>query len=132
MYYSTDKVLEIMKDYKVYIQTINDLRNSYASVGVGQYGIEATLPKGNNISNIVEREALRQLDNSKLLSDRMTDINYIQNRWDRVTNEQDAIILNLRLSGYNIVTIAHKLNCSRYQVHKRLKIIADTIRGYPQ
>lgn len=132
MYYSTDKVLEIIKHYKTYIDSINDLRLSYSSVGVGQYGLDAAMPKGNNISNIVEREALRQLDNSKLLSDRMTDINYIQNRWDRVTNEDDAIILNLRLSGYKVVTIAHKLNCSRFQIHKRLRVIADTIRGYPQ
>ena len=47
--YSTEKIMDLINNYPFYISRIKELRKRYDSeVGggnIGQYGIEATLPK---------------------------------------------------------------------------------------
>lgn len=131
-YYSPQKVLEIINEYYNSLNCIQHVSKEHASVGVSQYGIEAVMPKGNNISNVVEKEALRQLEDTKYFAEMYTDIKYLQDRLYRVRNEQDAIILKFKLDGYSAIDISRIMNCSRDNVHKRLRTIANTIVSYPQ
>lgn len=131
-YYDIPKVLEIIRNYHHNINYIRDMSRDYASVGVSQYGIEASLPKGNNITDAVANEALRQIEMTGYFADIMTDIKYIQDRWDRVTDEKEAQVLNLRLSGLSASEIGQVIGCSERNVNKILRQVAQTIISYPQ
>lgn len=131
-YYTVKKILEIINLYHININNVRDLTRDIASVGVAQYGIESSLPRGNTISNIVEKEALRQIETNAFFAQMMTDIKFLQDRWDRVTNEQEAQILSLRLTGYSVRDISERLKISRKSVYLKLENIARTIGGYPQ
>lgn len=125
-YYNTEKVLEIMKDYHVNTQAIKNWNKEYASVGVGQYGIEAAMPRANTISNPVENEAIRQMEDVKHYADIQTDIKYLNDRLYRVPNEYEYI-LGLRLLGYSVTDIQESIGKSRGYVHNRLIRIAKSI-----
>lgn len=131
-YYTVPKILEIIKEYRSKMDWIKEVDRDIKSVGVAQYGIEASLPKSNSVSSAVEKEALRQIENNVVFSSILTDIKYVQQRWDRVTSERDAQVLSLRLDGYKATDIAQVMNMERSNVHRVLKRIACQIKGYPQ
>ena len=131
-HYSINKILQIIKYYHINIKNMKELQIEARSVGVSQYGVEASLPKGNKISNVIEQEVIRQIENTKFWSDMATDIKYIQDRLHRVTDEQEAKALHLRLDGYSVVDIAKLLGIERAHVYRLLRNVARTIKGYPQ
>src|SRR5699024_5386640 len=128
-YYSTEKILEIIKHYHTNMQNIKEWQRDHASVGVVKMGIEATMPKANTLSDVVANEAIRQIEDSKFFTEMETDIKYLQQRWDRVTNESDARILSLKLGGLSSWEIGNVVQCSERNVNKRLWVVAKTIQG---
>ena len=130
--YSVEKILQIIKCYHVNIQNLKELERDMRSVGVSQYGEESALPRGNKISNVVENEALRQIEKTKFWAEIITDIKYLQERWHRITDEQEAMVLNLRLNGYSVSDIAQIMKMDRSNVYRMLRNIAKQIKGYPQ
>src|SRR5690606_13462132 len=130
--YSIEKILQIIKYYHVNIQNLRELERDMRSVGVSQYGEESALPRGNKISNVVESEALRQIENSKFWAEIITDIKYLQDRYHRITDEKEAMVLNLRMDGYSVRDIAQLMKMDRSNVYRMLKSIAKQIKGYPQ
>ena len=114
------------------MKNIKEMERGLASVGVVQYGIEATLPKSNAISKVVENEAVRLADSSRYWVETITDMKYIQDRWHRVTDEKEAMILNLRLNGISIAEIGYIMKLDRSNVYRNLRKIAKNIKGYPQ
>lgn len=131
-YYTVDKVLSIINSYHINVNNVREISREMASVGVSQYGIESSMPKSNTISNVVEKEAMRQLEMSTFFADMITDMKYLQDRWDRVTEETEAQILAMRLSGYSATDISMRLKMSRKNVYLKLRNIARIIGGYPQ
>ena len=130
--YSVEKILQIIKHYHINIQNLKTLERDMRSVGVSQYGEESALPRGNKISNVVESEALRQIENSKFWAEIITDIKYLQDRWHRVTDKQEVMVLNLRLNGYSVSDIAQIMKMDRSNIYRMLRNIAKQIKGYPQ
>ncbi|MBP1971596.1 transcriptional regulator [Virgibacillus natechei] len=131
--YTTKKIMQIIKYYHINVQNLRDMQQeSMKSVGVSQYGLEASLPKGNDIKSVVENEALRRIENTKFWAEIITDIKYLQDRWDRITDEKEAQILSLRLSGYRTTDIAEIMKMTRSGVHRTLERIACRIKSYPQ
>lgn len=132
-YYSVNRILKIIHTYHVNMKNIKEMEQGLnASVGVAQYGIEATLPKGNAITKVVENEAIRQVDNSRYWAETITDMKYIQDRWHRITDEKEAMILNLRLNGITVAEISYIMHMSQSGIYKCLRKIAKTIKSYPQ
>lgn len=131
-YYSINKILQIIHQYHVNINALQTVEKEYKSVGVSQYGDDAVMPKGNNVSSPTEVEAVRLIENNKMWSNMMTDIKYIQQRWDRVTDEQQAMVLHLRLSGYNMTDISHIVRKKKSQTYNLLRKAARAIKSYPQ
>src|SRR5690606_8486322 len=130
--YSINKILQIIKYYHIHMQNLKALERDMRRAGVSQYGEESALPRGNKISNIVENEALRQIENTKFWAEIITDIKYLQDRWHRITDEQEAMVLNLRLSGHSVRDIAQLMKMDRSNVYRMLRSIAKQIKGYPQ
>src|SRR5699024_7555364 len=103
-----------------------------ASVGVSQYGEESSLPKSNARRNVEEKEAMRQMEMSTFFADMITDMKYLQDRGDRVTEETEAQTLAMRVSGYSAPEISMRVKMSRKNVYLKLRNIARIIGGYPQ
>lgn len=126
--YSAEKVMELINSYPYYIKRITALRKEYQDeVGggnIGQYGIEATLPKpqgGSTDPVFNEMQRLMKMDQE--LSRLESKTRYIQNRWNRITDERLATILNLRLSGYIYKEIADRVGLSEARVNQLIKEI---------
>lgn len=126
-YYSIDKILNIMKMYHTNLSNLQEIKKGMSSVGVSQYGEQAALPHGNTISSVTENEALRQIEQTKILSEIITDMKYIQDRWHRITDEQEAIIFHLRLNGYSALDISQVVKVSETHVYRTLKQIAEKL-----
>src|SRR5699024_8602149 len=94
------------------------------------YGIEATLPKSNQISDTVAEEAMRLIRGDSMFQLVESNVKYIQSRLDSVEDEEDAIILSLRLSGYTVKEIADLHSVTSRTIHRRLKDIAKMIQEY--
>lgn len=131
-YYSINRILKIIHMYHINMKNIKEMEQGMASVGVAQYGIDATLPKGNAISKVVENEAIRLVESSRYWAEIITDMKYIQDRWHRITSEKEAMILNLRLNGIPVAEIAIVMKMDRRNVYRILRNIARTIKSYPQ
>lgn len=126
-YYNTTKILDIIKMYNHNKKLLAEYKKQYASVGVTQYGIESTLPRASGNSDITANAALQQVASDRYYADIQTDIKYLEDRWDRITEEEDAEILHLRLQGYSSRDIAVTLGISKGTIHRRLRGIAATI-----
>lgn len=131
-YYSIKKIMQIIKYYHINIRNIRELQQDMKSVGVARYGEDSALPTSNKFSSVVENEVLRQIENTKFWSELITDMKYLQDRWGRITDENDAKILSLRLDGYSVSDIAYLMKTDRSNVYRSLKRIARQIKGYPQ
>ncbi|RDW17622.1 hypothetical protein CWR48_13990 [Oceanobacillus arenosus] len=131
-YYTTKKVMEIIKYYHIDTQNLRWMQEDKKSVGIAQYGIEATLPKGNGFSSVVENESIRQIENTKFWAEKITDMKYLQDRWYRITDEKEATVLQLRLNGYSISHIAELMKMERTGVYRMIERIACQIKSYPQ
>jgi len=130
-YYSIQKILQIMKDYHRNIQNITDMeQEDMQSVGVAQYGIEASMPKAGGISQVVENEAIRRVDSSRFWSIVSTDIAYIQDRLHKVkvTDDKFAMVLHMRLDGYSVEHIGRQLGMDRSNAYRILRRVVKVIK----
>lgn len=129
-YYTTEKVLEIIKDYQVYKGNMQEGDKGYSSVGVAQYGIEATMPKAQGTtSDVVANEAIKQVGESLVIASMRTDAKYLEDRLYRVEDEILKEILALRMEGHTIRDIAEVTLYSKSNVHKLLVKIAKIIKS---
>src|SRR5699024_1868085 len=129
-YYNTSKVLQIIKDYHIYKANISDMhKRDYASVGVTAYNEEAALPRANTISDVTANEALRGIDDLPVVAQMRTDIKYLEDRLDRVTDDIEIEILALRMEGLSASDIGAITLYSTRQIHRKLVDIAKLIDG---
>src|SRR5699024_8381036 len=129
-YYNTSEVLQIIKDYHVYKANIADTcKRDYASVGVTAYNEEATLPRANTISDVTANEAIRDMGELPVIAQMRTDIKYLEDRLDRVTDDIEVEILALRMEGLSASDIGAITLYSTRQIHRKLVDIAKLING---
>lgn len=126
MTYSIEKILEIMENYQIYKGNLEDTEKDYASVGVS---IITDMPRANSISNVVEREALRDIEELPAFALMRTDKKYLDDRLDRIEDNLHINILALRMEGLKIREIAYDVGYSKTHIHRLLIKIAETIRG---
>ncbi|MFA7745121.1 helix-turn-helix domain-containing protein [Salinicoccus roseus] len=126
--YSTEKIMELINNYPFYISRIKELRVKYNNAvgggSISQYGIEATMPKASGgTSDPVYNEVERVLKMDKELSRLEAKARYIQNRWDRITDERMARVFNLRLNGMTYQKIAEEVDISTTRVYQIMQDI---------
>src|SRR5699024_2448120 len=127
-YYNRKKVLEIIKNYRINMQAIQDNKKCYASVGVAQGGIESVMPKASGVtSDPTANEAIRQTSYD-YFAQLQTDIKYLQDRLNRVPDRlRDT--LDLRLAGCTVQEIYHHTKKSQATIYRELNEIADSVIG---
>lgn len=132
MTYSTKQVLTMIKEYQKNVKAIAHLRKEYLESicggNIAQYGIESTMPKAvGQTSDPVFREVTRLLKQDKVIAKFEMKVEYIQNRWDRVTDETQEIILSQVLSGTSYVYIAETMGISKTRVNQIMNDIAKIL-----
>lgn len=117
-----------MRNYRQWHLAIKEYRKDYKSVGVAQGGIESVMPKAKGTtSDVVFEEVVRQLEDSTVFAEIITDLKYMDDRVDRVKKHRDT--LKLRLQGYTIRDIAEIEEVSRMKVNRNLVDVANQIVG---
>jgi len=128
-YYTRNKVLEIIKNYKVNAQAIRDNKIDYKSVGVAQGGEESAMPKARGVTSDPTAEvAIRHADRYDYFTQLQTDIKYLQDRIDRVPSRL-IDTLELRLAGCTVKDIYYHTKKSQSTIYRELNEIADSVRG---
>lgn len=130
-YYTPQKIMTIIKYYPINVRSLKEIERDRQSIGIAQYGVEASMPHSSGISNVVEKEALRHIEDIKFWADIITDIKYIQNRWSRITDEREARILSLRLDGMSVSDIAKREGTDRRNVYRNLCDICEKLSTAP-
>ena len=131
--YSTEKIMDLINNYPYYISRLKELNSQYQSeIGGGitaQYGIESAMPKAQGMnSNPVENNVMRRKKMDKEITRLENKARYIQNRWDRITDERMALVFNLRLNGMTYRTIAFDLGISKSRVHQVMDEICELLQ----
>lgn len=129
MTYSTKQVLTLIKEYQKNVKAIAHLRKEYLESicggNIAQYGIESSMPKAvGQTSDPVFKEVNRLLKQDKVIQRFENKVKYIQNRWDRVTDETQEVILSQVLSGTSYEYIAETMGISKQRVHQIINDIA--------
>lgn len=129
MTYTTEQVMTLIYDYKENFTVYTNLMKEYQDVVMGgsiaQYGIESTMPKPQGqTSDPILREVQRLIKQDTVITKYETKVRYIQNRWDRIIDEKQAIAFNLKLNGKSNKIIAETIGCDVRKVKKILEEVA--------
>lgn len=133
MTYTTEEIMTLIKEYQTNVKAINHLRKEYLDIvcggNIAQYGIEATMPKPQGqTSDPVLREVERLMKQDKMIARYEQKVLYIQNRWDRVVDETQAVVFNQILSGVSYDYIAKTIGVSKQRIHQILIDIAVILK----
>lgn len=129
MTYTTEQVIDLIYNYKENFTVYTNLMKEYQDVVMGgsiaQYGIESTMPKPRGqTSNLVWNELQRLMKQDKMITKYENKVRYVQNRWNRIIDERQAIAFNLKLNGKSNKIIAETIGCDMRKVKKLLEEVA--------
>ena len=109
-----------LKDYHWMVKEIarlrEELNTSNASV-TAAYGIEATLPKGNDISDPTGRECLQRDRKHRTLKKFEDKVTFIENNANCITDDRELTVFNCLLDGMSIVAISQHMGFSERRVY---------------
>lgn len=133
MTYTTEQIARMIKEYQTNVRAVAKLRREYiddvCGASIAQYGIEATMPKPQGqTSDPVLREVQRLMRQDSVIAKYEQKVLYIQNRWDRVTDERQAMIFNQVLTGTSFEVISETMNLSRQRIHQIVNEIAELLK----
>jgi DNA-directed RNA polymerase specialized sigma subunit len=129
--YSPEQVSNIIRDYHWMVKEISRINNILKDTeftGTAQYGLEATLPKGNKVHHDkMDFEVDRRIKKSRRVEKMERKIRFIQERFDRLKDEREKVILDCLLDGMNLTDISEHLGMSRKHIHKIKDNIAEQL-----
>lgn len=133
MTYTTEQIARMIKEYQTNVRAVAKLRREYiddvCGASIAQYGIEATMPKPQGqTSDPVLREVQRLMRQDSVIAKYEQKVLYIQNRWERVTDERQAMIFNQVLTGTSFEVISETMNLSRQRIHQIVNEIAELLK----
>ena len=133
MTYTTEQIARMIKEYQMNVKIVAKLRKEYiedvCGASIAQYGIEATLPKPQGqTSDPILREVQRLMKQDTVIAKYEAKVRYIQNRWDRITDEKQAMIFNMVLSGVAYDKIAKTVELSAQRIHQIINEIAEILK----
>ena len=123
--YTSDEIYELIFNYRSNLIAANRLKKEYIDTIVGgnisQYGLEASLPKAVGQTSDPTFNEINRLIKQDSMIDRLENkVRYIQNRWSRIIDEEQAVVFNLALNGHNIKTISEMTSQSTRKVSRRI------------
>lgn len=130
--YTSEEIYELLINYRSNLIAANKLKQEYISTisggNISQYGLESSMPKAvgqtsdptfNEISRLIKQDSMIDRLERKVL--------YIQNRWDRIVEEEQAIVFHLILTGRSFKYISEVTGRETRHVKQTLKNIAKLL-----
>ena len=127
--YTADYFLDIMRNYKMYQETLSQQDELLPSVGVSQYGEESSMPRSGGVTSTVERVAISLADNP-FFKRRAESLD----RYDRALSlvQHDSslldihfVVVNLSMRGFRTEDIAGIVDVSQRTVQRKLRDVAE-------
>jgi len=109
-----------LRDYNWMTKEINRLREELNIINnsvTAAYGIQASMPKANTISDSTSREVIQRERKHKALTKFEKKVNFIENRSLYITDDRELTILNCLLTGMSIVAISQHMGFSERKVY---------------
>lgn len=116
---------KMLSDYHWMVTTLADLEeeNKTVSASTSKYGLEATMPKGNDISNPVHGEYLRREKRISRIEEYRAKVSYIQSVIDVINTDRESEVLYWMLEGKSMRWISKRMGLS----HVSIQGIRDNI-----
>ncbi|MEH7251908.1 DNA-binding response regulator [Neobacillus niacini] len=131
MTYNKFQIYGILKDYFWMLREIQRLDRELTKTdfrGTAQYGIEASLPHGQGIvSQAIENEVIRRSKKSDNMVEYARKVNFVNERFYKITDEKEKVILDCLLDGMSIIAISKHLGLSRRRVNELRDDIVDKL-----
>ncbi|MFE6167029.1 helix-turn-helix transcriptional regulator [Viridibacillus arvi] len=124
--YTIDRMLV---DYHWMIEAIKELveENKSIDAPIASYGDEASLPKGNNISNPVYQEYLRREKRMQRIKEYAKKVTFIQSVSNIITEDRKAEVLYWLLEGKSMRWIGNQMGLSHTSIQSIKNNIIDTV-----
>lgn len=110
-----------LRDYSWMVKEITRLREELNIVNTSvtaAYGIEATLPKGNQTSDNISAEVIKRERKHKTLKKFESKVSFIEQYSNHITDDREITVLNCLLDGMSIVAISQHMGFSERKVYK--------------
>ncbi|KKB26565.1 hypothetical protein I6J04_01645 [Staphylococcus carnosus] len=125
--YSESEVRQLITGYHWRVNLLEHKVYEYDSTSTGQYGIEATMPKGQGQTGDKVLVRVIRNDKDKKHSQKLIEeIGFVDNLECYITNDKNYHILQLLKQGETIKTIERLLSISRRSIYSRIDKIVDT------
>ena len=132
--YTTDEIYEMILSYKSNLKASNHLKKEYirsikAGGSIAQYGEESGMPKAvGQTGDPTSREVDRLISRDEMINRLENKVRYIQNRWSRILEEEQAIVFHLTLDGRSLRYISDATGHSKDKVKRILMKIAELLQ----
>lgn len=116
---------KMLSDYFWMVTTLAELEeeNKMVSASTSKYGLEATMPKGNDISNPVHGEFVRREKRLSRIEEYRAKVSYIQSVIDVINTDRESEVLYWMLEGKSMRWISKRMGLS----HVSIQSIRDNI-----
>lgn len=116
---------KMLSDYHWMVTTLKELEeeNKTVSASTSKYGLEATMPKGNDISNPVHGEFLRREKRLSRIAEYKAKVSYIQSVIDVINTDRESEVLYWLLEGKSMRWISKRMGLS----HTSIQSVRETI-----
>lgn len=113
--YQLDKLLS---DYHWMVSTIKELKNELQEIAAStaQYGIEASMPKANSVSDPIFNEYLRREKHIKRIKKYEQNISIVQSLVDKIQGDREAEVLFWILEGRSMRWIGKHMGLSHVAI----------------
>lgn len=124
--YTPTEVKQLITDYHWMRRLIDHQVYEYDSTSIGQYGIEAAMPKakGGTGDKVLVRVIKNDKDRRKT-QELIEKVAFIDDHEHLITNDKNYHILQLLKQGEKINTIAMLMKVDRKEIYRKLDIIVS-------
>jgi len=131
--YTTEEIYDFIVNYRSNLIAANRLKGEYIEIiaggNISQYGLESAMPKAAGQTSDPTFNEINRLIKQDSMIDRLEHrVLYIQNRWNRITEERQAIVFQLTLSGRSFRYISEVTQQSIPTIRKTLKEICELLQ----
>lgn len=109
-----------LRDYSWMLKEISRLQDELNITNAkmtATYGIEATLPKGDGISDPTGREVVNRDRKNKTLKKFISKVDFIDRYSSVINDDRELTVLNCLLDGMSIVAISQHMSFSERRVY---------------
>lgn len=120
-----------LKDYHWMVKEIARLREELNTTNASltaAYGIEATLPKGNDTSDPTGRECLQRDRKHRTLKKFEDKVSFIEKSANKISDDRELTVFNCLLDGMSIPAISQHMGFSEKRVYKIKDDIVGSLR----